>query len=89
MTASTRAEAPKTAVPPSVRHACGRLTMKPQTKSATVKRRDKVALQTFRTAEEILFTAGLPLIGRSCMTVATMASGPNNVKINLPSNLEG
>lgn len=45
-------------------------------KSATVKRRESVALQTLRTAVETDVTFVFELMGMSCMTAATMAMGP-------------
>jgi hypothetical protein len=44
--------------------------------SATVKRRDKVALQTFLTAEAAILIVTMSLMGTSCMTAATTARGP-------------
>lgn len=49
-------------------------------KSATVKRRESVALQTLRTAVETDVTLGFELMGMSCMTAATMAMGPGGKK---------
>ena len=74
--ASVRAPAPKAAVPPSVLQAYLRLMRMPQMNSATVKSRERVALQTFRTAEAAILMRAFSLIGTSCMTAATIASGP-------------
>jgi hypothetical protein len=52
------------------------LTSRPHIRRAVVKSRDKVALQTFRTAKATLTTPVEPLIGMSCMMAATIARGP-------------
>ena len=48
-------------------------------KRATVKRRERVALQTLRTAEAMMVMSSILSpwwIGTSCMTAATTARGP-------------
>lgn len=67
---------PKAAVPPSVRQAWERLTMPPQRRREKVKRRERVKLQTLRMASAIMREVELSWMGMSCMTPATMASGP-------------
>lgn len=81
--ASASAAQPNAAVPPSVRHACLRLTRRPQMKRAIVKSRDSVALHTFRTADAKMLTLELPLIGKSCITAATMARGPKRIRYKI------
>lgn len=78
MTARKMAAPPKAAVPPSVLHACFLFMRKPQMKRAAVKSKERVALQTFRTAEETTLTAGFPLKCSSCMIAARIARGPDD-----------
>ena len=83
------APAPKAAVPPSVRHACLRFTTKPQIKSEIVKRRESVALQTFRTAFARLLNWSLGWSGASCIPAAMIARGPSRMNMSCASRREG
>lgn len=80
---------PNAAVPPSVRHACLRLTKNPQRKSAVVNSNESVALQMLCTADAILCILAFLLMRSNCITADKMASGPRRLKMSRRSSFDG